>query len=303
MTDRYRRRRRSSLPIIIISIILVICAAAVITLLKKINAEPEPDPHEGQVYIYDGFDWVWMTPLEGVPVNTMTQSMFAQNGSRIDYVGSDYDVLRGIDVSEHQRKIDWKEVARADIDFAYIRVGRRGYTEGGIYEDEYFTQNIKDAISIGLKTGVYFFSQAVTVQEAIEEANFVLDRIGPYRIDLPVVFDWEKIDEEGARTADLSVNTRTDCAVAFCETIKRGGYEPCVYFNRNIGYYGYDLTRLTDYRFWFSLPESPFPNFYYACDIWQYSFTESVRGIEGGTDMSLMFIRHNDISGETSNSK
>lgn len=290
MTDRYRRRR-SSLPIIIIiSTILVISIAAVVILLGRINKEPERDPHEGQVYLYDGFDWVWMTPLEGVPVNTMTEQMFSNANGKIEYLGRDYEVLRGIDVSEHQQKIDWKEVARNDLDFAYIRVGRRGYTEGGLYEDNYFRSNIMDARSIGLKTGVYFFSQAISVQEAIEEAQFVLDRIGEFRIDLPVVFDWEKIDEDGARTAGLSVNTRTDCAVAFCETIRRAGYTPCVYFNRNIGYYGYDLTRLTDYKFWFSLPESGFPNFYYACDMWQFSFTENVRGIEGGTDMSLIFI-------------
>ena len=131
----------------------------------------------------------------------------------------------------------------------------------------------------------------MNVAEAIEEANFVLERIGDYRIDLPVIYDWEWVEDSNARTAELPLETRTDCAVAFCETIRRAGYEPGVYFNRKLGYYGYDLTRLTDYAFWFSLPESPFPNFYYACDMWQYSFTESVPGIEGPTDMNLMFIK------------
>ena len=233
-----------------------------------------------------------MTPLEGVPVNPLTAEDFAAEGP-VRYLGRDYRALRGIDVSEHQREIDWGQAARSGLDFACIRLGRRGYTEGGLFEDPWFERNMAGAAANGLKTGVYFFSQAVNVAEAIEEANFVLERIRDYRIDLPVIYDWEWVEAENARTAELSVQTRTDCAVAFCETIRRAGYEPGVYFNRKLGYYGYDLTRLTDYVFWFSLPESPFPNFYYACDMWQYSFTERVPGIEGPTDMNLMFIKKN----------
>ncbi|MDR9828688.1 GH25 family lysozyme, partial [Vibrio sp. FNV 38] len=131
-------------------------------------------------------------------------------------------------------------------------------TEGGLFEDAWFHANMKGAADNGLRCGVYFFSQAVTVAEAIEEAQFVLDRLADYRVTMPVVYDWEYVDAENARTNDLTVDGRTDCAVAFCETIRRAGYTPCVYFNRKLGYYGYDLTRLTDYDFWFSLPESPF---------------------------------------------
>lgn len=247
------------------------------------------DPHEGQVYLYDGKDWIWMTPLEGVPANTLTAEKFAAKG-RVRYLGTEYDVLRGIDVSEHQREIDWAQAAASGLDFACIRLGRRGYTEGGLFEDPWFQKNMRGATANGLKTGVYFFSQAINVAEAMEEARFVLERIKDYRIEAPVVFDWELIEEEGARTAGLGPDTRTDCAVAFCETIRRAGYTPCVYFNRTLGYYGYDLTRLTDYLFWFSLPESSFPNFYYACDMWQYSFTEEVPGVTGMADMSLWFI-------------
>lgn len=275
---------------------VIIFAVAVLALgifvaIKLIGGgKEEIDPHEGQVYIYDGFDWVWMTPLEGVPANPLTAEMFTANGSEISYIGADYEVLRGIDVSEHQLEINWQQVAQSNVDYAYIRLGRRGYTEGGLFEDPYFAANMQGAQAAGLKTGVYMFSQAITVQEAIEEANFVLERIGSYNISLPIVFDWEKIEDPSARTANMTMTGRTDCAVAFCETIKNAGYTPCVYFNRNLGYYGYDLTRLTDYMFWFSLPESGFPNFYYAADMWQYSFTETVPGINVETDMNLWFI-------------
>lgn len=288
---RTRRRNRVA-TILVFTIIIALLAAIIIGLVIKIfkAEEPEPDPHAGQVYLYDGFDWVWMTPLEGVPVNELTEEKFSVSGTQIDFIGEGYDVYRGIDVSEHQKYIDWQSVARSGIDYAYIRVGWRGYTEGGLYQDAYFESNIRDAIDAGLDVGVYMFSQAITVQEAIEEANFVLERIAGYNVTMPIVFDWEKVEDANARTADLSMQTRTDCAVAFCETVKNAGYEPCVYFNRNIGYYGFDLTRLTDYEFWFSLPEQGFPNFYYACDMWQYSFTETVPGVEGPTDMNLRFV-------------
>lgn len=289
-----RTARRNKTALILVTVILAaLVAALVIGLLSK--KEPE-DPRKGQVYIYDGFDWIWMTPLEGVPANELTEESFSSNDGRIEYTGTDYDVLRGVDVSEHQLDIDWKQVAASGVDYAYIRVGWRGYTEGGLFEDAYFERNIQGALDAGLHVGVYMFSQAVTVQEAIEEADFVLERIGKYNVTLPVVFDWEKIEAAEARSLGLTMELRTDCARAFCETVKSAGYVPCVYFNRNLGYYGYDLTRLTDYEFWFSLPESGFPNFYYACDMWQYSFTETVPGIAEPTDMNLWFIAKPKVS-------
>ncbi len=292
-------RGRNLLYLIGTGLALLISLALMIAFFFKLPEKAPKDPHEGQVYLYDGKDWIWMTPLEGVPVNTLTAEKFAAEGP-VRYLGTAYDVLRGIDVSEHQKEIDWAK-ASAVLDFACIRLGRRGYTAGGLFEDPWYEQNMRGATQNGLKTGVYFFSQAVNVGEAIEEANFVLKRIADYNVSGPVVYDWEKVPEEEARTDELTVESRTDCAVAFCETIRRAGYTPCVYFNRDIGYYGYDLTRLTDYMFWFTLPESQFPNFYYACDIWQYSFTEQVPGVSGNADLNLWFIpRPAAVPGENS---
>ena len=299
-----RKEERRYILAGIVSIILLVCVSAALVStegkrenkksVKKETEEKVKDPHEGQVYLYDGFDWVWMTPLEGVPVNDLTEKDFSVSNGKIVYVGDKYDTLRGIDVSEHQKEINWKAVADSGIDYAYIRVGRRGYTEGGLFDDAYFQRNILEAQAAGLKTGVYIFSQAVTVQEAIEEANYLIKKVEEYNVPMPVAYDWEKISEDGSRTAELSTETRTDCAVAFCETIKNAGYVPCVYINRNMGYYGYDLTRLKDYQIWFSLPESGFPNFYYHVDMWQYSFTETVPGIGVETDMNLWILPKGD---------
>lgn len=294
--SRYGRRYLFVVMVLLLLLVLAIAVGMLIRLLPK----KETDPHAGQVYLYDGKDWVWMTPLEGVAVNELTEEQFEMRGGRPEYVGTEYIVQRGLDVSEHQMEINWAQAASA-VDYAYIRLGWRGYTEGGLFEDARWKTNLRGATENGVPCGVYFFSQAITAAEAIEEANFVLARIGEYKIELPIVYDWEYMDEPDARTKELSAQTRTDCAVAFCETVRRAGYEPCVYFNRDLGYYGYDLQRLTDYAFWFSLPESPFPNFYYASDMWQYSFTESVPGVEEGTDMNLRFLKKqqpDDTAGE-----
>ena len=256
------------------------------------NRAKVTDPHEGQVYIYDGFDWIWMTPLDGVPVNNITEHDFQWEGTCPKYIGDHYEALRGVDVSEHQHEIDWKAVKASGIDFAFIRVARRGYSEGGLFADEYYAENIRGAYEAGLQVGVYFFSQAINVQEAVEEAEMTIGLLEPYRscITLPVVYDWEKIyDDSSARTAGLPTETLSDCAVAFCETVKSEGYIPGVYFNRHTGYYGFDLTRMDEYVLWFALPEAKFPSFYYATDIWQYSFTEQIPGINTPTDMNLYF--------------
>ena len=276
--------RYKAIVILVVVIVLALAAALLINFLRG----EEIDPHEGQVYINDGFGMVWMTPLEGVAVNTLGQADFRIINGQPHYKGTDYEVQRGIDVSEHQLEIDWAAVSKADVDFALIRLGYRGYTEGGLFEDAYFKANIQGALDNGIGVGVYFFSQATTVEEATEEANFVIDRLKGYNVTLPVVFDWEKIEGGGARTDGLDTEILDECAVAFCETVKAAGYDPCVYFNRHLGYYGFDLSKLNSYKFWAAVP-GDFPDFYYASSIWQYTFSASIPGIETETDMNLMF--------------
>ena len=250
------------------------------------------DPHKGQVLIDDGNAQVWITPAPGVPVSSFTSEQFSVDENGVPaYSGSDYTTMRGIDVSYYQKEVDWKAVAKSGVEFAFIRCGYRGYSKGAISTDEQFAANIQGALKAGIKVGVYFFSQAINVEEAKEEARYALELIAPYKVTLPVVFDWENIEsgDGDVRTAELDGTTLTDCALAFCETVKAGGYTPCVYFYRHTGYYSYDLSRLTDYTFWLSRPGT-YPDFYYAHAIWQYSFEGQVPGIEGSTDMNLMFI-------------
>lgn len=279
------KTKKSYMPIII----AVIAVLAVTTAVLIITHKKPVDPHEGQVYIDDGFSMVWMTPLEGVPASTLKREEFTDMHGRPIYVGTEYETMLGIDVSEHQHEIDWKKVASDGIQFAYIRAAYRGYTKGGLFEDPYFKYNITGALENGLKVGVYFFSQAITAQEAMEEADFILRLIKDYDVTLPVVFDWERMDEADSRTVTHDTQVLNDCAAAFCETVKQAGYEPAVYFNKHFGYYEFDLQRLCDYTLWLAQPDAA-PDFYYAFDIWQSSFTADIKGIDCETDLDILFI-------------
>ena len=146
---------------------------------------------------------------------------------------------------------------------------------------------VNPAKDAGLEVGVYFFSQAVNTWEAEEEADYILSAIEGYDIAYPVAFDWEPISPgNNARTDGLDNQVLTQCAAAFCEKIRDAGYRPAVYFNQSLGYLRYDLRELTDYILWLAEYDTK-PDFYYCFDLWQYTHTGQVAGIEGDVDLDL----------------
>ena len=192
----------------------------------------------------------------------------------------------GIDISEFQEVLDWDMVRDAGVEFVFIRIGLRGYgTAGNIVEDEAAQSHYEGAKKAGLKVGVYFFSQALTTLEAVEEARFTLDYIKDWELDMPVVFDWEYVHDE-ARTAGMGALDLTHITLAFCKTIEDAGYTPMIYFNQNQSYYLLQMERLTDYPFWLAMysDEMTYP---YKLDMWQYTSTGAVPGIEGNVDLDL----------------
>lgn len=193
----------------------------------------------------------------------------------------------GVDVSEHQEEIDWQQVKDAGFDFAFIRVGYRGFSEGGIHEDLTAAENLAAAREAGLDVGVYFYSQAVSIEEAAEEALFCVRFLQGQQLELPIVFDWEYISQE-ARTGAVTGETLTRCAQVFCETVEKSGYEAMVYFNPNLSRTLLDLTELQDYPFWLALytEETDYP---YAVEFWQYTETGAVPGIERDVDINIQF--------------
>ena len=199
---------------------------------------------------------------------------------------------RGIDVSAHQKEIDWQKVAATGMSFAMVRAGYRGYGSGAVLKDFYFDANMRGALSNGMEVGVYFFSQALTPAEAVEEANQLLEWIGDYPVTYPVVFDWEEQDYDDSRTQGADGNTVTACALAFCKVIEDAGYIPMAYGSPTKVYSGGILLEyLQDYPFWlanYTRNTAP-TTFRYHYNIWQYSSTGRVDGINGNVDLNICF--------------
>ena len=225
--------------------------------------------------------------LEDVPVNGYEAEDFAiDDKGRVVYLAGETEA--GIDVSEWQGDIDWQAVAADGIQFAFVRLGYRGNTQGKLVLDSKYKQNMAGARAAGLKLGVYLYSQAITPEEAIEEADFILDNLGDYDLDYPIAFDWETAGTTDARTNGLGKKTLTDCAIAFCQRIAQAGYKPVIYIYSDLAYTRYDLDRLTDYEWWYA-GYSNAPEFYYDFRTWQYTSSGQVNGIKGNTDMNLCF--------------
>lgn len=197
--------------------------------------------------------------------------------------------VQGIDVSAYNGDIDWEKVKNSGIDFAMIRVGGRGYGESGVlYTDEKALSNIQNAKAAGLKTGAYFFSQAITPEEAKEEANYCMDLLKGISLDMPLAYDWEEIKEDSARTDNLSDETLTLCARTFCEQVETGGYTPMIYAKTENVYRRYDLKRLSGQDFWIAEYACP-PSVLEGYRMWQYSESAVIDGISGTVDLNLYF--------------
>jgi len=180
-------------------------------------------------------------------------------------------------------------VAAEGVEFAFIRVGIRGYgAEGRLVEDEGFEENVENALMNGIKVGVYFFSQATTVEEAIEEAEFVKQIIAPYKIQCPVVFDVEKVADSEGRMNKLSVEDRTQMAITFCEEIEKAGYKPMIYYNMEMAALMLDLEQLEEYDKWFAYYNQDI-YFPYDFKIWQYTDKGRINGIEEEVDLNIAF--------------
>ena len=195
----------------------------------------------------------------------------------------------GVDVSSHQGSIEWDRVADAGISFAMVRIGYRGYGNGKLLEDPLWSSNLQRAQENGLQVGVYFFSQAISVNEAVEEARLVLQWLDGQPLDLPIAFDWEYVSDT-ARTANVDAETLIACALAFCETVKSAGYDAMVYFNIEIANRLLDLEQVqqSGYGFWLAAYTSSM-TYPHRLDMWQYTDGGSVPGISGNVDLNLRF--------------
>lgn len=194
----------------------------------------------------------------------------------------------GIDVSKWQKEIDWELVAAEGVDFAIIRCGYRGSSSGYLVEDPYFAKNIKGATEAGIKVGVYFFTQATSTVEAVEEASMVISLLGDYALDYPVFIDTEGAGGDG-RADGLDFETRTAVCEAFCKTIEKAGYKPGVYASRSWYYTKLDTEKINDYTIWLAeYRQTPLYDDHY--EMWQYTSKGRVAGIEGNVDLNVSYL-------------
>lgn len=236
--------------------------------------------------IYDG-----LGPEKGFPMSEIDTGLFIRDEQGfLSYDDGKIKSVMGVDVSEYQGEIDWERVKEEGIEFAIIRLGYSSTTDGKIHMDDYYQSNIKNAKAAGIKVGVYFFSQAITVDEAMEEAKYVCKEIRGKGITMPVIFDMEPVAHvEENRISDLTMYEKTEIADAFCSVIEKHGYTPLIYGNPSWIYSSINLSLVTHRDIWLAhyAEVSPFP---YRYVMWQYTDSGTVDGINTLCDLDIWFI-------------
>ncbi len=260
---------------------------------EKVENDPSKDGKHTMVHTADGKEeWILISPYLPKHEYDFTKLVcqsnlmkYYEDGKQVSYVGTD--------ISKYQDYVDFVKLKKAGIDYVMLRVGARGYGSGQIVIDEYFTDNIKRASDAGLEVGVYFFSQATTEQEAVEEANVVLENIKDYQITYPVAFDMEHIENDTARIDNLTKADKTTITKAFLDTIQNAGYKPIIYGNKEWLLKEIDMSKLTAYDVWLSQMED-IPDYPYKFTMWQYSTNASIDGIAGYANLNISFIDYSE---------
>ncbi len=219
--------------------------------------------------------------IAGASSGTLTAPAIASDPQ---YVSS-HSGVKGVDVSKHNGNIDWGAVRASGIDFAIIRCGYRGSSSGALVVDPLYYQNIIAAQGAGLSVGVYFFSQAVNVAEAVEEASMVIELLKGYSIQMPVYIDVEKSNGRGDV---ISVEDRNACINAFLVTIQNAGYQAGIYSNKLWFENRISTSLFLNYKIWLAqyvdIPTYTATRY----DMWQYTSKGSIPGIAGNVDMNVI---------------
>lgn len=248
------------------------------------------DLYPEHVVMLDSGQYYFLPLQEDLAFNSYVDGNFITDENGIVTYQEDGMVItkKGIDVSKYQGEIDWEAVKNDGVDYAIIRVGIRGYSEGGIMEDEFFRKNMEGAIANDIPVGVYFFTQALNEEEALEEANFVIDMLQGYSLTYPVYLDIEDVKKQDCRTNNLTVEERTNNAKVFLEAIAEAGYQPALYGNMKTYLLMLNLASLEQYDKWFA--GYTLPIYYpYEYKMLQYSEKGRVAGISGQVDVNICF--------------
>ena len=202
-------------------------------------------------------------------------------------------ILETCYLTDEEKETVCRIAKEAGVDFVMLRVGARGYGSGQIVLDDYFVDNIKRATDAGLQIGVYFTSQAITEEEAVEESNIVLENIKDYKITYPVAFDMSFVDNDTTRIETVSRADKTKITKAFLDTIEAAGYKPLLYGDKEWLIKEIDLSKLSAYDVWLSQMEDV-PDYPYRFTMWQYANDVTIDGIAGYANMNISFIDYSE---------
>lgn len=304
------QKRRIDLKLIFAIVEAAAIIVLVITVVKLMDAlkadEEYLSAESSRVYEYYGekdvvnlqditYGDTWIEALTDVPRHELDFSnVRVENGFKNYYRDGEKINTTGIDVSYHQGDIDWEAVKASGVDFAMLRLGYRGYESGKINIDERFHEYAKGATEAGIDIGVYFYSQAITPEEAADEAKTVIAELSEYEVLYPVVFDWEIVGDESARTNDISAYTLNECASVFCNTVARGGYIPMIYSVKRMALFKFDMSRLAGFDFWLAEYRDE-PEYPYMFQMWQYASDGHVDGINSEVDLNMSFVDYSKV--------
>lgn len=246
------------------------------------------DPDK-MVYVSGG-TYVFANINHSLKKNTFSNGTFTKDANNQITYSENGKVIshKVIDVSKYQTAIDFAKVKNAGVEYAMIRCGYRSYGSGILTEDTSFNDYAAEALKNNIKIGAYFFSQAINVEEAKEEADYVLNMVKPYQITGPIAIDVEEIFDDTYRQMHLSASQLTDVIIAFCDRIKEAGYTPMIYSNLSSFIGNIELDRLENYEKWFAY-YSDEPYFPYEISMWQYTESGNIDGITGNVDLNISF--------------
>lgn len=284
--------------IIIVTIIIVLMIIICFLILFKPEIKNEEskriknqENEKEEILIYDIEEGYLTVPYnkEAKKNNYDFDKYLRNDKGYYTYKDDKYETILGIDVSEYQGDIDWKEVKNSGVEFAILRLGYRGYgKEGKIVLDKKFEENYENAKKEGIDLGIYFFSQAINLDEVEQETNFILENLSGKQLDYPIVFDLEKIKNDDARTDNLTSDEINAMTLEFCKIIKNKGYTPCIYGNAKTFTTKMKLEEFNKYPKWYADYQEK-PLYPYDFNLWQYTESGTINGIEGNVDIDLYF--------------
>lgn len=262
---------------------------------EVVQEDPATDGKHTLVKTSDGKEeWVLISPY--LTKNTYDFKNLSESANLRKYTDNGKKISRvGVDISKHNGQVNFNSIKAAGVDFVMLRLGARGYSTGQLSLDDNFVENMEAAIEAGLDIGVYFYSQAISQDEVMQEANFVIQNLEPYRahITYPVAFDMENVANDKARIDGLSRDDKTAIATTFLSGMQTAGYIPMVYGNKEWLIKNIDLTKLQDYDVWLA-QEQDIPDYPYQFAMWQYTTTGVLNGVTGDASLNLCFVDYSD---------